>query len=73
MIFPSVHYAFAEFRGGAPIRPPSKYAPGQFVKRNWQFLHQLATILGPAINVYNISILAYQIKLFFMFALAFIT
>jgi len=27
MIFPSVHYAFAEFGGGAPVRPPSKYAP----------------------------------------------
>ena len=28
MIFPKVHYAFAEF-GGAPVRPPSKYAPEQ--------------------------------------------
>jgi len=29
MIFPRVHYAFAEFRGGgrAPVRAPSKYAP----------------------------------------------
>jgi len=27
MIFPRVHYAFAEFRGGAGSAP-SKYAPG---------------------------------------------
>jgi len=27
MIFPRVHYAFAEFRGGGAGSAPSKYAP----------------------------------------------
>jgi len=34
MIFPRVHYAFAEFRGGGAGSAPSKYAPVLYNNNN---------------------------------------
>ena len=44
MIFPSVHYAFAEFGGGA-VRPPSKYAPAHVFFFCCEYEHSLTRLM----------------------------